>query len=353
MKKKVIVAMSGGVDSSVTAALLKENGFDVIGITMRLADTDREDEPRACCSLSAVEDAKKVAAALNIPHYVIDFTDIFKEKVIDYFLDEYEAGRTPNPCIACNRHIKFAALMKKTDELGADFLATGHYAKIENADGKFLLKKGTDAKKDQSYVLYHLTQKTLARFLLPLGNLTKTETRAVAKKYSLPVAEKAESQEICFVPHDDYRSYLKKHRPHCLHKGNITDGKGNIVGSHDGFPLYTIGQRRGLGIAAEHPLYVVRLDAQKNIVVVGENDETFSRACSVRDINWPGGETPTAPLRVTAKIRYGKREAAANVTPTGSDSADVIFDEPQRAVTPGQSAVFYDGDTVLGGGVIT
>ena len=350
-----MVAMSGGVDSSLAAALLLEQGYDVVGVTMRLSDENRDAVPddRSCCSLSSVDDARRVADVLAIPHYVMDFTASFERSVIDYFLDEYLRGRTPNPCIACNRHIKFEGLLDKARELGASHVATGHYARIDRDEaGTYRLHKGLDLEKDQSYVLYHLNQRTLAQVLLPLGSFSKSETRRMAEEYHLPVAHKAESQEICFVPHDDYKAYLRAKRPECARGGDIVDRTGNVRGRHEGVAFYTIGQRRGLGIAAPQPLYVTALDAAKNQVIVGTADEVYACELIASDLSWTMWDGLDQERSVQAKIRYGKREAPAQITPRDSRSVWVHFAQPQRAVTPGQSVVFYEKDIVLGGGII-
>ncbi len=358
IKKRVVVGMSGGVDSSVAAALLLEQGYEVIGITMRLSEESREQEEddHSCCSLSSVEDARRVCRHIGIPHYVMDFTALFREKVIRYFLDDYAAGRTPNPCIACNRYVKFEGLLDRATEIGAEYVATGHYARIERGqDGRWLLKKGVDTRKDQAYVLYHLNQHTLAHFLMPLGTWTKDRTRAFAERLGLPVAHKPDSEEICFVPHDDYAAYLRRMEPECLKPGNIVDTSGRVRGHHEGVPLYTIGQRKGLGIAAEHPLYVVRLDQQRNEVVVGGAGEVFSGGLVARDLNWIAIDALEAPRTVYAKVRYGKNEQKAVIYPQADGSVLCRFAAPVRAVTPGQSVVFYAGeerDTVVGGGII-
>lgn len=356
-KPRVLVAMSGGVDSSLAAALLVEQGYDVIGATMQIWDKDiREDdaENRGCCSLSAVDDAREVADKIGIPYYVLNFREMFQETVIDYFIREYGTGKTPNPCIACNRFVKFEGLLHKAMALGAQYVATGHYARIAYDDklGRHTLSKGIDHTKDQSYALYHLNQNTLKHFLMPLGNYTKVKTRELAAEYGLSVANKPESQEICFVPDDDYKSFLAEKSPNALKSGHIVDIYGNILGKHQGLPLYTIGQRKGLGIATGKPLYVVELDSDKNQVIVGSDQDVFARELIAGDLNFITIDKLESPMTVSAKIRYGSKEGIAKVTPLDDGTVHVKFDELQRAITPGQSVVFYDGDMVIGGGII-
>ncbi|MBP2652972.1 MAG: tRNA-specific 2-thiouridylase mnmA [Firmicutes bacterium] len=355
VKPRVVVAMSGGVDSSLTAALLVRQGYDVIGATMQIWNSEREDiDERGCCSLSAVGDARRVADKLGIPYYVLNFRDMFQKTVVDYFIREYAAGRTPNPCIACNRYVKFDGLLKKAQALGADYVATGHYARIdfEECSGRFLLRKGIDATKDQSYALYNLTQETLKYFLMPLGTLTKVETRQMARELDLAVAEKPDSQEICFVPDDDYKKFLAEKAPKSLKSGNIVDTNGNIIGRHQGLPLYTVGQRKGLGLAAGKPLYVVELDVERNQIIVGNNDDVFASELIAEDLNYIAFDNLNKPMNALVKIRYNASEALATISPLADGQVGVKFSKPQRAITPGQSVVFYDNDIVLGGGTI-
>lgn len=339
MNKTVAVAMSGGVDSSLTAALLLERGFNVFGVTM-LLDDDKN-----------ISDARKVCEHLGISHHVADFREIFRAKVEDYFVAEYLKGRTPNPCVRCNREIKFGALFDFAEELGADFLSTGHYARIVFEDGRFKLKKAVDIRKDQSYVLYNLTAAKLAKILLPLGEFTKDKTRVLAAELRLPVAHKPDSQEICFVPDDDYKKFIASREPsaQALQEGEIVDAGGKVLGHHQGVANYTIGQRKGLGIAAPQPLYVTRLDVAKGQVIVDTNEKLFANTLTARDVHWI--YKPTLPKTLQAKIRYGSRVAACTVDEL-ENFLCVTFAEPQRAITPGQSVVFYDGEEVLGGAVI-
>jgi tRNA-specific 2-thiouridylase len=357
--------MSGGVDSSVTAALLAEAGYRVIGITLNvwpenegLAVIERED---ACCALGAVEDARRVCSALGVPHYVVNFRDVFRRHVIDNFVEEYRRGRTPNPCVRCNQFIKFDALLAKADALGADYVATGHYARIiRTPSGRFALSRALDQKKDQSYVLYVMTQERLARSLFPLGELSKDDARRIARERGLHVAGKPESQDICFVPTRNYRDYLRQHDEHAARPGQILDLQGRVVGHHEGVAFYTLGQRRGLGIASGRPLFVVDIWADTNTLVVGEEAALYQTETCVDQLNWMAIERLGGPLRVTAKARYRAEEVPATVEPNPSSTGDypeseaalVRFDEPQRALTPGQTIVFYDGDIVVGGGTI-
>lgn len=351
---RVVVAMSGGVDSSVAAALLKEEGYQVIGVTMQIWPPDKQSRFGGCCGLDAVEDAKKVAYKLGIPHYVMNFRDIFARKVIADFCQEYSLGRTPNPCIRCNQYIKFDALLERAKGLGADFVATGHYARIEKdeAKGIHLLKKGVDQRKDQSYVLYPITQEQLGHSLLPLGNFTKEKVRKIARELELPVAAKPESQEICFIPEDDYPKFLKEYIPQAARPGLILDEYGDILGSHRGILSYTIGQRKGLGLSAREPLYVIAIEPERNTIVVGPKEKTLGNELIARRLNWITVAKLTQPITAKAKIRYRHQEAEATITPLDEDRIYVKFAEPQMAPAPGQAIVFYDGDIVLGGGTI-
>ena len=335
MQKKIAVAMSGGVDSSLTAALLLERGFEVFGVTMIL---DREN----------ISDAQKVCEHLGINHYVADFREIFRAKVEDYFVAEYLRGRTPNPCVRCNREIKFGKLFEFAESLGANYLATGHYARIIFEDGRFKLKQALDARKDQSYVMYNLTAEKLAKIILPLGEFSKADVRRLAEEKKLPVAQKPDSQEICFVPNDDYKAFLANRVPtaQALQSGEIVDAHGKILGSHNGVANYTIGQRKGLGIANPTPLYVTSLDVAKCQVIVGTNAELFTTTLTAHDAHWI--YKPTFPKTLQAKIRYGSRFAECTV----AENLQVTFAEAQRAITSGQSIVFYDGDEVIGGAII-
>lgn len=358
MPTRVVIAMSGGVDSSVAAALLVQQGYEVIGITLNvwpklLPDeaTERED---ACCSLSAVEDARRIADRLNIPHYVLNFREVFAEKVIANFVAEYKRGRTPNPCIRCNEFIKFDALLSRALALEAEFVATGHYIRLarDEARDRFILNRAADRSKDQSYVLYVLRQDQLAHSLFPLGGMAKSDTRRLAKELALPVANKPDSQEICFVQDNDYGGFLRSYDPGLATPGPILDAGGNLLGTHKGIIHYTVGQRKGLGLAAGRPLYVVALDAARNAVVVGAEEQLYARGLVAEGVNWVSVEWPTEPIRAAVKIRYRAREVPATLHALEGDRVRVRFDEPQKAVTPGQAVVFYDGDLLLGGGSI-
>ncbi|MBS4008853.1 MAG: tRNA 2-thiouridine(34) synthase MnmA [Clostridium sp.] len=357
--KRVVVAMSGGVDSSLCVALLKEQGFDVIGVTMRLwVSPDFEEEAkeaaRGCCSLSAVDDARRVADRMSIPFYVLNFKEAFRLQVVNNFVEEYRRGHTPNPCIACNRFMKFDLLLKRAFELEASFLATGHYARIEYDQllGRYRLKKARDIGKDQTYALYNLTQEQLAHSLFPLGEFLKSEVREMAAKYGLSVADKPDSQEICFIPDDDYKRFLREEINLKQEPGPIMDVAGNRLGTHHGLANYTVGQRKGLGLAVGRPLFVVALDVEKNTLIVGNDQDVYSSALIADDLNFILSPQLSEETRVTAKIRYHAKEASATLLPLRDGRIRLNFDEPERAVTPGQSVVFYVGDDVLGGGII-
>ncbi len=358
-RERVVVAMSGGVDSSVAAALLIQEGYEVIGVTMRIwpeASEEIERREGGCCSVSAVWDARRVCDRLGIPYYVLNFKDVFSREVIERFCQEYARGRTPNPCIACNRYVKFEALMQKARELGASYLATGHYSRVRHPEkssgGRHLLYRASDPAKDQSYALYNLTQEQLGTLLLPLGDLTKAKVREIAASCGLPTAGKAESQDICFVVEGDYRDFLRERVPQSAIPGPIVDTSGHHLGTHPGLVNFTVGQRGGLGLAAGHPLYVVRIEPETNTLVVGRAAEVFSPWLEAADPNWIAFKELKREIRAEAKIRYGAVPVAATVEPGEGGKVRVRFDSPQRAVTPGQAVVFYQGDLVLGGATI-
>ena len=355
-KPRALIAMSGGVDSSVAAWLMQQAGYDCTGITMRLTrnETLGQSGFHTCCSEKDIEDAAEVAYAMDIPYEVLDFTADFREQIIEKFVRVYEAGGTPNPCIDCNKYMKFRHLLDWARAHGMEYVVTGHYARVEQdeATGRFLLKKGLDEGKDQSYVLYNLTQEQLAHIRLPLGGLHKTEVREIAEQHKFVNARKHDSQDICFVPDGDYAAAVERLTGARSVPGRFVDAHGNVLGTHRGIIHYTIGQRRGLGIAAEAPLYVCGIDVPNNEVVLGRNADLFSTELDASGCNWISGDVPQQPLRVTARIRYRQPEQPCTVTVTGADTVHVSFETPQRAITRGQAVVFYDGDTVLGGGTI-
>lgn len=355
-KKKAVVAMSGGVDSSVTAGLLKEQGYDVVGLFMRMGNlygdgTAHESRARSCCSLEDAHDAERVAECLNIPFYVLNFKEAF-EGLVEYFCAEYARGRTPNPCIICNQSLKFGKLLKFAYSIGADLLATGHYARLEGVKGRYILRTGLDGRKDQSYVLFSLSQEQLAHALFPLGEWTKEQVRRKASELGLRNRAKPDSQEVCFVPDGGYERLIRERAGHDVRTGLIKDVQGRVLGSHPGIQFFTIGQRRGLGIAMGEPYYVVDIDPVEGTVTVGRDRETLVTEFLVTSLNWVSIERPMDKIKADVKIRYNHRAVPAAIYPTGDDMVRVVFDEPQRAVTPGQAAVFYRGDVVLGGGWI-
>ena len=342
-KKKVVVGMSGGVDSSVAAWLLKEQGYDVIGVTMQIWQDEEEtvqEENGGCCGLSAVDDARRVAAKLEIPYYVMNFKEQFRHSVIDYFVDEYTNGRTPNPCIACNRYVKWESLLKRSLDIGADCIATGHYARVEQlANGRWSLRTSATARKDQTYALYNLTQEQLARTLMPVGAYTKEEIRQMALDLQLPVASKPDSQDICFVPDGDYASFIEKTACRRFPEGNFVLSDGTVVGRHKGIIHYTVGQRKGLGLSLGHPVFVLEIRPDTNEVVVGTGEESMSRYVLADHLNFMSVPDLTEPVRLFAKIRYNHRGAWCQVEKTGDDQILCTFDEPVRAITPGQAVV--------------
>ncbi|MCL1844185.1 MAG: tRNA 2-thiouridine(34) synthase MnmA [Defluviitaleaceae bacterium] len=359
---KILMAMSGGVDSSVAAYLLKSQGHELIGAMMKLFSDDdlseiqeeSRDTGKACCSLSDAEDARNVAAAIGFPFYVFNFTENFNTEVMERFVKAYLQATTPNPCIDCNRFVKFQKFLHRAAELECGHIATGHYAIIyKETNGRFLLKKSRDDTKDQSYVLYAMTQEQLSRTLFPLGELTKTEVRAIAESQNFVNAEKRDSQDICFAPDGDYAGFIKRHTHIPIKKGNFITKKGKILGEHRGIINYTIGQRRGLGISNPEPLYVIGLNAEANTVTIGAGEELFTKSLTAHDINLIATEKLDAPIRAKAKLRYSHTPQTATIHQTDIDQLKIEFDRPQRAITPGQAVVIYDDDIVIGGGTIS
>ena len=352
---KTLIAMSGGVDSSVAAYLIKSQGYDCIGCTMKLYDNEDIgiSHNRTCCSLDDVEDARSVAYKIGMPYYVFNFKDGFREKVIEKFVRCYELGATPNPCIDCNRYMKFDKLYERARLLGCEYIATGHYARIEEYNGQYVLRKAIDETKDQSYVLYSLTQEQLAHTLFPLGSMRKTEVREIAEKNGFFNADKPDSQDICFVPNGKYAEFLEHFTGKNYPAGYFVSEDGTVLGEHQGIIRYTVGQHKGLGISSEEPLYVKEINTKENTVTLCKEQELYSKEVIVRDINWIAGEAPKGEIRCKAKVRYRQKEQWATVMLIGETTVKIVFDEPQRAITPGQAAVLYNGDIVLGGGTIS
>ena len=350
---RVVVAMSGGVDSSVAAALLVERGYEVIGLMLRLWSEPGDGADSRCCTPESVTDARRVARTLGIPFHLLNCEQRFKARVVDYFVEEYASGRTPNPCLACNRHIKFGYLMQVALTLDADYVATGHYARVQQVDGQYQLLRGVDPRKDQSYVLHMLGQEHLRHTMFPIGEHTKPQVREMAANWGLPVADKKDSQDVCFVLDHDYRRFLRIHAPEAIDPGPILDSTGQEIWRHKGLPFYTIGQRRGLGIAWPEPLYVLEMDAARNALIVGPASELGGQRVQVMDASFVSGHPPTLPAFVGAKIRYTGREVGATLHSVEEGMVDLCLASPARDITPGQAAVFYQGERLLGGGIIS
>ena len=357
MSRKVVVGMSGGVDSSVAAWLLKEQGYDVIGVTMQIwqdEDAEVQEAEGGCCGLSAVDDARRVAMDLGIPYYVMNFKEEFRKNVMDYFAGEYVEGRTPNPCIACNRHVKWESLLRRSMAIGADYIATGHYAQIDRLPGgRYSLKTSVTAAKDQTYALYNLTQEQLSHTLMPVGSYHKEEIRDMAERLGLPVAHKPDSQEICFIPDHDYASFIEEYTGRELPPGNFVDLDGNVLGRHRGITHYTVGQRKVLNLSMGRPVFVVEIRPETNEVVIGDNQDVFTNVLRCDKLNWMAVDgLHGKSMDVLAKIRYSHKGSPCTIREIGNDMVECRFHEPVRAVTPGQAVVFYDGDYVAGGGTI-
>ncbi len=350
--KKVVIGLSGGVDSAVAAYLLKEQGYEVIGIMLNLSQNDEVYllQEGGCCSLSSVLDARKVAELLDIPFYVLNYKDIFKEKIVDYFVKDYLEGNTPNPCVECNRHIKFGKFLKSAKTLGADYIATGHYANVRKVNDKYVLEKGLDKKKDQTYMLYTLTQNQLKHILMPCGSYTKDQVREIAKKIGMDIHNKKDSEEICFVPDGNHGNFISNIAK--VSEGNFIDKNGKVLGKHKGIVYYTIGQRKGLNISLGKPGYVIEIRANTNEVVIGDESDILFKNAIIDNVNIISGEKLKDGYKVQAKIRYQVNVYDAKVFNIEENKLKIVFDNPQRAITKGQSLVFYDGDILLGGGII-